>query len=63
MRRPETSTKSPPPKTKNVNDYFWMIFIFFFLFPKFSTIIIYYFCERQKINAFKRGTQTQETGV
>lgn len=55
MCKPETRTKSQQQqqKAQNVNDdYVRIIFIFFFLFPKFSTIIIYHVCENLKKKMF-----------
>lgn len=63
MHRPETGHKSKN-RTKKVNDYLRVTFIFFFcLFPKVSIIIIYYFCENKKINVIKRCAQKQEAEV
>lgn len=67
MCKPETRTKSQQQqqKAQNVNDdYVRIIFIFFFLFPKFSTIIIYHVCENlKKKNVFRRCAQKHEAGV
>ena len=59
MHKPETGT-NPRNKTKMVT----IISDFYLpLFPKFSTIIIYYFCEYKKTNVFKRCAQKQKAGV